>query len=255
MSDADMPRRPSEAIRWVLTGTVLFVSLLESADDINVGRYGAAALWGLLFLADFVLLLVWNKIAWIGQNWRAIAAVFAALAWAYLAYQNWTLRSDLDSYAMPRVLTPHQAARLTDYLRKSPKTFAVEITADPKDGEAWQYASQFQEPLNNAGWKAVWNPWQAPRAPDAPPLPPGSPPVPRPPVNEGVSIGAPIGNGDDTGRKTLARALQSAGIENIGCEMGSDARLILLIGHRPMVLGDQRPWFQRWYEGSVSPCG
>jgi hypothetical protein len=202
-----------------------------------------------------ILTLIFAPIA---NNINKIALGVFVLAWMFLAYEVSGVRADLDAWVTPRTLKSSQSERITDFLRKSSKTFTVEITADPKDQEAWLYASQFQEPINNAGWKAVWNPWQGPRAPDAPPLAPGSPPAAVQPSGEGLMIDVPVYAPDsDTARKTLAGALYYAGLEKLSCTISGGPRLILLVGHRPTPVADTRTFRQRvieWLENDRTRC-
>jgi hypothetical protein len=95
-----------------------------------------------------------------------------------------TLRSDLDTFIMPRTVTTEQAEKLRDYLSKR-EPFAVVLDVVPNDQEAAEYAAELFNALSKTNWDV--NP------PDhSGPSSISIPFVPRPKLNDVGSNGKPV---------------------------------------------------------------
>jgi hypothetical protein len=162
---------------------------------------------------------------------RACAMVSLLLVGSYLIIYLHSLRGDLDTYTMPRVLTDRQAHDLRDYLSHR-ETHAVTIKVNPLDQEALEYAGQLVTAFQGADWDAKLDTSN------------GDPK----PLNPGLCTDVTGWNSGPSDPKhdpwpLLQNAVLSSHIETT-CSGGLGAgeyRVFLLVGPRPFKLGDQRP--------------
>jgi hypothetical protein len=150
----------------------------------------------------------------------------------------------LDTYVMPRAVTEQQAKALRKYLSQYDK-YSVTIKVDMLDEEAREYAGQLYEAFKGAGWKPEQQFTNEPL-----------------PVVNGLFItttGVVVASSDpdhDPG-SLLQRGLQMSDIPLHGgggsaAAAVGDFKLFLLVGRRPLKLGDHTPlldrvgdWFHR----------
>jgi hypothetical protein len=88
-----------------------------------------------------------------------VVSYFAIGASLYV-YQ---LRSDLDTYVMPRTVTNEQAAIIRISLMRHPTETPINVFANEADSEAMQYAGQLYSAVKQGGWEAHFggiNPWE-----------------------------------------------------------------------------------------------
>jgi hypothetical protein len=79
-----------------------------------------------------------------------------------LVYSLHNLRSDLDAYAMPRVVTDKQAAAIREVLSGTNPSVPVDVFASGADPEAMEYASELRSAIASGGWEANFaaiDPW------------------------------------------------------------------------------------------------
>lgn len=68
------------------------------------------------------------------------------------------LRSDLDTYVMPRVLTDEQANEIGAVLSGHNPGITVEVFVNAYDREATPYASQLSKAIKKGGWNVHFQP-------------------------------------------------------------------------------------------------
>lgn len=193
------------------------------------------------------------------------------------------LRTDLDTYVMPRNVTKKQVERLREYLSKqTPSTISVRVVLN--DGEAMEYAGQLFNAMRRTNWEATRIEYLK--------IPNAHRPAPTPTDvdaqgkrlykdneeflkaysawiemditnkldehawgEEGLCIQTEFAGQPPspdprktTPEQVLKDALTYAGIE-VNCGGGSPDRgkdvLILFVGHRPRILGDTEPLLTR----------
>jgi hypothetical protein len=202
---------------------------------------------GLVAIAFAILLFVlgvkWpsvseNKGRWLVQLVENIARfrkpVFVgivAIALIYGVHFVYGIRDDLNKYVMPRTVTATQASDLREYLSHHEK-FPVTVKTNPLDAEAIQYAGQIFNAFKGAEWDAIFDTGTIDE------------PLPH---NDGLCLNVTGQNFTDPkrnpGKDILVAALQAANI-TVDCKGGGAGgvyRLFLLVGHRPLVIGDQEP--------------
>jgi hypothetical protein len=170
----------------------------------------------------------------IARRRRTFAVVGVLALWTISIFQIASVRNDLDTYAMPRKVTRQQANGLTSYL-STHGPYTVTVKADPSDREAFEYAAQLFNAIHQSGWIADLN-----SSNDD--LKPG----------EGLNIYELGSNSKPNDPKhdsaaTLRDAFQSSGIlVNGGGSTGAGAyKLYVLVGRRPIALGQQPPILYR----------
>src|SRR5579871_1619044 len=147
------------------------------------------------------------------------------------------LRTDLDSYAMPRTLTVKQANDLVNYL-STKESHAVAIGADPLDAEAVQYAANIFAALSRTNWDAK-----------------GVVSVPRPSF-EGVEVmvewPGPVGAPDDPKHPAADRILTEAFSRVVGTPIAEGAlynkpeyKVSIIVGKRPLRIPSEGR-FAKW---------
>jgi hypothetical protein len=135
-----------------------------------------------------------------------------------------------------------EAGDLRDYLSHHEK-FAVTVKVNPLDAEALEYAAQILNALKAAEPDATFD-----TATNEEPLP----------RNDGVCLNVTGENYVDPkrnppGRDILSDAFRAANIP-VNCSGGGGTgayKLFVLVGHRPLVIGDQEPLLSkigRWIQ-------
>lgn len=178
--------------------------------------------------------------------WKTLSTllVMAGAFWV-LSYVH-QIRSDLDSYVLPRHLTEKQASAFEALLSKN-KPFRVTVQVAVHDAEALQYAGEIFNAFKKSGWDdAIFHPTET--AVSEPPYT----------LNDGMCIevvgtnaGPPDPKHDPA--QLLGQAFQSAHIEaNCGGGIGAgNYEVFVAVGHRPLKIGDQEPILSklgRWIE-------
>lgn len=156
----------------------------------------------------------------------------------YLLFQLYLLRTDINTYVMPRSITEEQAERLKEYLNKS-EAHAVNIKYVPNDQEAADYAGQVFNAFRESKWDT-----DPPNHTGPAMLPPESSYVGLYIVTEriGEAINSPNPDPNHpTSELVLQDAFRYSRIENCcsgGGGMGTGGyTLLVIVGHRPMKLG------------------
>ena len=141
------------------------------------------------------------------------------------------LRSDIDTYILPRTITQKQAEDLREYLSHHDK-YAVTVKVNPLEAEAREYASRIFNALNPSDWNATFDTSN------------GEPRT----VNDGVCINTVGENAKpyDTKHepKSLLQAAFGAADIPVNCSGGSAAgsyKLFVLVGRRPLAVGYRPP--------------
>ena len=155
--------------------------------------------------------------------YRAIALVlvlsyFVVSAVLYVV----RLRSDLDTYVMPRTLTAQQVSQIRDYLSRH-DPIPVVLKYDSRDREAEAFAGKFADALDTTKWALTSDDNES------------SPPFARECPNLCVSS---RGNKEDT-EHALAEALRVAGFDDVTSGWSNTAgetKVFLVIGRRPLML-------------------
>jgi hypothetical protein len=65
------------------------------------------------------------------------------------------LRSDLEKYVLPRVVTPEQSVRLRNYLSHH-EAYSVVVKYSQSDQEALDFAAQISDAIRQTGWKVTF---------------------------------------------------------------------------------------------------
>jgi hypothetical protein len=166
----------------------------------------------------------WHKIK-ADPRYRIGAAVLIALCFVVysLIYMD-ALKTDIDAYVIPRVVTAKQSAAIREYLSHYEK-YPVVVKAPPFDTEAVEYAGQILNMLKAADWDVTFNT----ATNDAPPL-----------TNGGLCFYLTDPQNPDPAhdpKEILENAFRAAHII-AGCGGGGTSKLFLVVGHRPLVLGN-----------------
>ena len=176
-----------------------------------------------------------------------------------LLFYLYSLRSDLDAYVVPRVVTMEQAEQIRAVLLPYEPHVAISVVASAADHEAIEYASQLTTAFNNSGWEArigVLNPWN----PDEKPSQGFSPLFLA--LDQGVIVrvdqGGESRNPDPrhpTPDVLLGKALRAAHLESAaggGAYISGKSSLILEVGRRPVEVGvhslrvKMYQWIYQW---------
>lgn len=90
-------------------------------------------------------------------RYRSFALAFVLLSFGIyiIAHMN-ALRSDIDTYVMPRTVTRQQADDLREYLSQHDK-YAVTVKVNPVDAEAREYGAQLLNAFNRSDWTATFD--------------------------------------------------------------------------------------------------
>ena len=132
MADGDVPDRFVPAIRWVISGIVLFVFFLVAVEKANEGHYWHASINGTLFVVALLIAVKWQRLVdalpprrrQVALTLIALGAALLALGIALLAYQTETVAS------LPA--TPRNS---TQSSTKAPELEAMQRTLDSKAQE------------------------------------------------------------------------------------------------------------------------
>jgi hypothetical protein len=187
------------------------------------------------------LMLAIDRVAASQRFRRGCVMVALVLIGSYLIIYLHSLRSDLDTYVMPRVVTDRQARDLRDYLSHH-EAHALTVKVNPLDEEAMAYAGQLFNAFHNANWDVKLDTSN------------GDPNT----SNSGLCTSLTGWNSGPPDPKhdpvpLLQDALLNAHIATT-CGGGIGAgeyRVFLLVGRRPLMLGDHRPMLAkigRWIE-------
>ncbi len=155
--------------------------------------------------------------------------------------QVFEIRSDLDTYAMPRSLTQKQADILRKYLLSNEAyAFPLVVRAGANDAEAIEYGSDFVNAFAGSGWTISLDT-----------------PETMQPVGGGLEI-ENLGNNAEPPdpqhrpEEILRKAFEAAHIPaSSGGSGAGEYKLFLLIGHRPVKLeGEDTTLFKlgQWFE-------
>ena len=151
------------------------------------------------------------------------------------------IRSDLDTYVMPRVLTKQQAVELHKLLTEHAHVPVV-LKYDHYDPETESYAGQWADVLANAGWPLTSDTDESQQ------------PYARAYLNLCVvELGNPPDPEHSSSAATLTQALGIAGGDQCSGKNPSlpGYKLFLVVGHRPLELHKKPPILTRlgqWLE-------
>jgi hypothetical protein len=185
-----------------------------------------------------------DRIAHNSSYRRAVVGLLLGSVVMYAMVYMHTLRSDLDTYAMPRTIAEKQAESLRKYLLGY-EQYAVTVTlkANPDDHEAVEYASQIVNAFVGSGWNTSLD-----TSDSAPTLKT---------FNDGLYlhvVGANAGPPDPkhNPQLILREAFEAANIAaNVTTLGAGDYKVFLLVGRRPIKLeGEETMLFKlgRWIE-------
>src|ERR1700728_183636 len=142
-----------------------------------------------------------------------------------------SIRSDVDHYVMPRVVTAREVSDLREYLSHH-EPHSVTVKVNPLDPEATEYASQLKNALTAGTWDAEFSTFD------------GEPRT----SNDGLCILEHGVNSKPNDPKhdplpLLQQGLSAAHIAaNCGGSVGAgDYKLYLLVGHRPISIHNDPP--------------
>lgn len=141
-----------------------------------------------------------------------------------------SLRRDLDTYAMPRTVTPKQSEILREHL--SPEPHAVTIQYNQRDSETAFFAQQLWTAFLGAGWNVTYSGFDTSAAAGT--------------LNDGICIDSAgdtnLPDPKHDPRVILQEAFRAARIDApCGGSGGIGSyRLLILVGHRPVRMGDQQ---------------
>jgi hypothetical protein len=158
------------------------------------------------------------------------------------------IRTDLDTYVMPRTITEKQSDELRNFssdFSSHHQLPAITLKVNPQDQEAIDYWQKLGGVFNRAKWKVEISTTNS---------------NPDPSLNPGLCIYAMGKDGntsrdpEDDPRQVLTMALRAARIETTcgGGGGSGEYKLFLLVGHRPLRVGNQAPWrirIAQWLEG------
>jgi hypothetical protein len=172
---------------------------------------------------------------------RIVAVVSVSVLAAKTTSTIVEMRNDLDEFVVPRNVTKKQAEQLKKSLSQH-EAHAVIVKVNPLDQEALQYAAQLEAALSRTDWSVTFSTASA----DPNTLTPG------------LEFAVALGNGSRPDPKhdperILEEAFQSADItvNGSGGAGGDEYKLFVLVGHRPLRLGDNLPMLYkigRWIE-------
>jgi hypothetical protein len=240
-------------IEMIALGFVLYAIEEAFKEHPSWIKVGIAVVLGILF---FLVGVNWAKLkgrinfTWlrriesVASDYRyryGLGLLLIAVGSVYTVVSLHSLRSDFDTYVMPRTITQKQADDLREYLSHH-EAHAVTVKVNSLDREATEYAGQLFNALKRTDWDVTMS--TSDSSPNT--------------LNDGMCIGVVGQNAGPTDPKhdpqpLLQEALQSAHIES-GCGSGigaGDYKLFLLVGRRPLKLGDQQPMLSkigRWIE-------
>jgi hypothetical protein len=171
----------------------------------------------------------------------AVSRLILTYVVIYAAVYVHTLRTDINMYAMPRTVTKEQADALRHYLSQHREKYSVTVRTTAHSQEADEYAGRIFNALNRTGWDSHLD-----ESDD-------SPEHPNPiPSLIGMCVFIRGANGGSDQETTLRQAFVAAGIPDSGCGPGRNGEytLFVLVGHRPLVVGDNEPLaykIGRWF--------
>jgi hypothetical protein len=202
---------------------------------------------GSLISAAIIIIILttvgnWSEITRRAANprYRSFALAFVLLSFGIyiITYMN-ALRSDIDTYVMPRSVTQKQADDLHENLSHHDK-YAVTVKVNPLDAEAREYGAQLLNALNRSDWTATFD-----TSGNDPNIAPST-------LNDGLCIDV-IGentkpyDAKHDPKPLLETAFSAAGII-ANCGGGTAAgnyKLFVVVGHRPLAYGYKPPLLVR----------
>jgi hypothetical protein len=118
---------------------------------------------GSLISAAIIIILTtvgnWSEITRRAKNprYRSFAFAFVLVSFGIyiIIYMN-ALKSDIDTYVIPRSVTQKQADDLREYLSHHDK-YAMTVKVNPVDAEAREYGAQLLNALNRSDWTATFD--------------------------------------------------------------------------------------------------
>ena len=250
-------------IEMFALGFVLYAIEEAFKDGVSWLKVAIAFALGLVF---FLLGVNWIKLksnlhsAWVVRldritndyryRYGAVVLLFGVVGFYVLASLH-ALRPDLDTYLIPRRVTPLQSVQLRQYLSMSHPGISVDVIVNSSDQEATEYAAQLMNAISGIGeWDARLV-TVSPFNPDRPEL------VAKDgyhnvysAMDSGLVVRecAPAIGGYDPkhppSSTLLYQALDKAQIEihSSGSQSGCTGYSVSLeVGHRPMKIGQQEP--------------
>jgi hypothetical protein len=237
---AETPTKAARNLIAWFAGGLAFRSVDVFSPDAYLASvaYGVAAV--VVAIIDYKLSWFLSKAPWltralnhVAARWRFVVAILVLGVVAMIMTELSSIRTDLETYAMPRRVTPQQAAELKEYLSHQEK-HAVTVKANPTDLEAMEYAAQVFNALHDTEWDAALSTTDD---------------EPRP-LNAGLCImqsGPSPPDPKHDPKQILERALRAAGIgPNCGGgAQGNQSKLFVVVGRRPLALSQGMSLRQR----------
>jgi hypothetical protein len=245
-------------IEMIALGFVLYAIEEAFKDHPSWLKVVLAVVLGLLFfwvgvnwtqLKGRVSLGLARRVDGVANDYRyryGLALLLVAAFGVYTIVSLRSLRSDLDGYVTPRTLSTEQTRDLEAFLAKH-QQFPVTVKVAVHDTEALEYANQILFSFKRANWDDAM--LRITEHPDS------EPPFT---LGDGLFIGVVGDNGRPLDPKhnpaqLLQDAFSAAHIDIAGGSTISagEYKLFVLVGHRPLKLGNQQPLLSRigrWME-------
>jgi hypothetical protein len=154
----------------------------------------------------------------------------------YIPYAVFDTNAKLQTYVIPRTLTKSQADMLVQTLSKH-EHYTATVKVNPLDAEAREYAEQVFNALDETDWDVDFDTSS------------GDPNT----LHDGLCVdergvdSKPKYDSKSDPREILEHAFEEVRIE-ISCsnmESGSEYKLYVLVGHRPLTIGNRMTILQR----------
>jgi uncharacterized membrane protein len=249
MSDDNNSRSGDPATTRLFNGMAIAFATAGAIALTNGSLLGIAAIAVAIVL--YILERNWSRITTrasnqfvqivhnIARHRNVVLSLIVVGFGVYAARFVYNIRSDLDTYVMPRRITPKQADDLREYLSHHDK-YAVTVKVNPLDAEAREYGAQLMNALNRSDWTATFDTSgnDVNTAPNT--------------LNDGLCIDV---MGENTkpydvkhDPKTLLQEAFTAAdiVANCGGGVGQGQyKLFVVVGHRPLSYGYRPPALAR----------
>lgn len=215
---------------------VVSLSVFGWIFSAGVGAFLAGSrLWGLTWILASIIgaaVLVRDRIRSLPIRifLLVLASWVGALIIGYTSYQITEVSKAMNIYVLPRTVNNEQAEAIVAYLAPH-EAFKVTIKVNARDGEATEYGGHLLNALKRTSWEIKQN-----DSPENPQI-----------LMDGLCI-------HETGSShkpksdpavLLKNALHKAQV-TVNCGPGGpldgEYELFLLVGHRPVAIGEREPW-------------
>jgi hypothetical protein len=160
MADTD-EELPQTRLFWVLL--TIFGALFATGPFIFFQSIGWGTFYTIIGLGGLIV-LVRDRLRFVKERAQGVvrslpvrssllgaAVVGISILIGQMVYTVVSVRSDMNTYVLPRVVTAEQADKLKDYLSKK-EGYAVSVEVVPNDQEAMEYAAELFNALRQTNW-------------------------------------------------------------------------------------------------------